>query len=361
MRKEKSKIYNVTLIPGDGVGPEIIEAAQSVLEATGIKFNWDIQGAGLNAFEKTGNVLPESVINSIIKNKIVLKGPTTTPLKKGHRSINVALRKKFDTYAGVRPCKIYPGTRTRYKDIDLVIIRENLEGLYAGIEFAEGKKRTQELIKFASQDNIFIRKDSSISFKIASRFESKRILNFAFKYAKENNRQKVTVIHKANILKYSDGLFLETAQEVAKNYPKIKFEDQLIDSLAMNLVRNPEKYDILACPNLYGDIISDLCAGLVGGLGVCPGANIGDKYAIFEPVHGAMQKYEGLNKSNPTAAILSGVMMLKHLREFEAADKIEKAVARIIKEQKFVTYDIKKKSTVGTKEMAEAIIKQLSN
>lgn len=359
MNEKKSKNYNITLIPGDGVGPEIIEATQSVLEASGIKFNWDIQDAGLNIFEKIGDVLPKSTINSIERNKIALKGPTATPLKTGHRSVNVALRKKFDTYAGIRPYKIYPGVQTRYQDVDLVVLRENLEGLYSGFEFEEGRKRTQELIELAAKDNFFIRKDSSISLKIVSRFASKRVFNFAFKYAKENNRKKITVIHKANILKYSDGLFLEVAQEVAKKYPEIEFEDQLIDSLSMNLVRNPEKYDILVCPNLYGDIISDLCAGLVGGLGVCPGANIGDEYAIFEPVHGAMQKYEGLNKTNPTAAILSGVMMLKFLKEFEAAEKIERAISQVIREKKAVTYDIKKESSVGTKEMSGAIIKKI--
>lgn len=358
MKRKKPKIYNITLILGDGIGPEIIQAAQSVLESSGIKFNWDIQEAGLGAFKKSGKMLSDPVINSIRKNKIAFKGPTTTPLKTGHRSINVALRKEFDTYAGVRPYKIYQGVKTKYQDIDLVIIRENLEGLYAGIEFEEGKKETKELIDSISRKN-YIRSDSGISLKTTSRFESKRIIKFAFEYVRKNKRHKLTVVHKANILKYTDGLFLEMAQEIARHYPKIEFNDQLIDSLAMQLVRNPEKYDILVCPNLYGDIISDLCAGLVGGLGVCPGANIGDEYAIFEPVHGAMQKYQDLNKVNPTAAILSGVMMLKYLGEFKAAEKIEKAVAQVIKEKKFVTYDIKTGSTVGTKEMAEAIINKL--
>lgn len=355
---KKSQTYNITLIPGDGIGPEVIGAAQSVLEASGIKFNWDIQTAGSEAFKRTGNALPDSVINSIKKNKIVFKGPTITPTTKNYRSINVALRTKFDTYAGVRPCKIYPGAQTRYQNIDIVIIRENLEDLYAGIEFGEGEKETKKLINFISKKQ-FIRSDSGISLKIISRFESKRIINFAFRYAQENNRHKVTVVHKANILKHSDGLFLETAQKIAPHYPEIEFENQLIDSLTAQLVQNPAKYDLLVCPNLYGDILSDLCAGLVGGLGMCPGVNLGDKYAIFEPVHGAAPKYRGLNKLNPTAAILSGVMMLRHLEEFDAANKIEKAVAKVITERKFVTFDLKDSSRTGTKEMATAIVNKL--
>jgi len=355
---KKSPTYNITLIPGDGIGPEVISAARSVLEASGINFNWDIQKAGLEVFKKTGDALPDSVIDSIKKNKIVFKGPTITPITKNYRSINAALRNKFDTYAGIRPCKIYPGVQTRYQNIDLLIIRENLEDLYTGIEFGEGEKETKELINFISKKQ-FIRSDSGISLKIISRFESERIINFAFKYAKENGRHKITVVHKANILKHSDGLFLETAQKIAHRYPEIEFENHLIDSLTTQLVQNPEKYDMLVCPNLYGDILSDLCAGLVGGLGMCPGVNLGDRYAIFEPVHGAAPQYQGLNKVNPAAAILSGVMMLKYLGELKTADKIEKAVAQVIKDGKFVTCDIKKDSTVGTKEMAKAIVNKL--
>ena len=356
--QKKSKAYNITLIPGDGIGPEVIQAARSVLEASRIRFNWDVQEAGLRIFKKTGKALPDSVINSIRKNKIVFKGPTITPTIKNYRSINVALRNKFDTYAGIRPCKIYPGVQTRYQNINLVIIRENLEDLYAGIEFGEGEKDTEELINFISKKQ-FIRSDSGISLKIISRFESERIINFAFKYAKENSHHKITIVHKANILKHSDGLFLEIAQKIAHHHPEIEFENQLIDSLTAQLVQNPEKYDLLVCPNLYGDILSDLCAGLVGGLGMCPGVNLGDKYAIFEPVHGAAPQYQGLNKVNPVAAILSGVMMLRYLGELKAADKIEKAVAQVIKEGKFVTCDIKKDSAVGTKEMAKAIVNKL--
>ena len=358
----KSKIYNITLIPGDGIGPEIIQAAQSVLEASEIRFNWEVQEAGLGVFERTGEAIPGSVINSIKKNKIVLKGPTTTPIKENYRSINVILRKKFDTYANIRPCKTYSGVKTKYKNVDLVIIRENLEGLYVGIEFEKGRKKTKELINFISKisKKDFIRPDSGISLKIISQFESERIAKFAFEYAKENKRHKITAVHKANILKYSDGLFLKIVKKIAKDYPEIELEDQLVDSLATQLVQNPEKYDLLLCPNLYGDIFSDLCAGLVGGLGLLPSANIGDKYAIFESVHGTAPQYQGLNKANPTAIILSGAMMLRYLGEFKAADRIEKAVAKVIKEGKFVTIDIKKYSTVGTKEMTEAIINKLS-
>ncbi len=351
---KNSKTYNITLIPGDGIGPEVVGAARFVLEASGVKFNWDIQEAGLGVFEKTGKALPDSVINSIRKNKIVLKGPTTTPTKENYRSINVLLRKKFDTYANVRPCK--------YQNIDLVVIRENLEGLYTGIEFEEGKEETKELIDFVSEKNKgSIRADSGISLKIISRFGSERITKFAFEYVKQNKRKKITAVHKANILKYSDGLFLKVVQKAAQDYPEIEFEDQLVDSLTAQLVQNPEQYDILLCPNLYGDILSDLCAGLVGGLGLLSSANLGDEYAIFEPVHGTAPQYQGLNKANPTAMILSGVMMLRHLKEFEAADKIEKAVAKVIKEGRSVTFDLKKDSAkaVGTKEMAAAIIEEM--
>jgi len=358
MPGKKSKVYNITLIPGDGIGPEVIRAAQSVLDASGIKFNWDIQEAGLGVFKKTGEALPNSVISSIRKNNIVLKGPTTTPAEENYRSINVALRKEFDLYANIRPCKSYSGIKTRYRNINLVFIRENLEDLYTGIEFGEGKKETKKLIDFISK-KAFIRHDSGISLKIISRFESERIIKFAFEYARENKRHKITVVHKANILKYSDGLFLKVAREIARNYPDIKFEDQLVDSLTAKLVRNPEKYDLLLCPNLYGDILSDLGAGLVGGLGVLPSANLGEKYAIFEPVHGSAPEYQGLNKANPIAAIFSGVLMLRYLKEFGAASKIEKAVFQVIREGKFVTPDLKKDSAAGTKEMAQAIISRL--
>lgn len=359
---KKSKTHNITLIPGDGIGPEVVDAARLVLEASGVKFNWDIQEAGLGIFEKTGKALPDSVLNSVRENKIVLKGPTTTPTKENYQSINVILRKEFDTYANVRPCKTYSGIGTKYQNIDLVVIRENIEGLYSGIEFEEGKKETKELIDFIFEKGRgSIRVDSGISLKIISRFGSKRIAKFVFEYARENKRRKVTAVHKANILKYSDGLFLKVAQEIARNYPETEFKDQLIDSLTAQLVQNPEKYDVLLCPNLYGDIISDLCAGLVGGLGVLPSANLGDEYVIFEPVHGSAPQFQRLNKVNPTAMILSGVMMLRYLKEFEAADKIEKAVAQVIRDGKFVTFDISQNpvKAVGTKEMSEAIVEEI--
>lgn len=361
MTKAKSKIYNITLIPGDGIGPEITQAARSVLEASGIRFNWEVQGAGLGVFEKTGKALPDSVINSIKKNKIVLKGPTTTPVEENYRSINVILRKEFDTYANIRPCKSYPGVKTRYQNIDLVVIRENLEDLYTGIEFEEGKKKTKELISFISKisKKDSIRSDSGISLKIISRFGSRRIIRFAFEYALKNKRREITIVHKANILKYSDGLFLKVAKKIAQDYPGIEFGDWLIDSLSAQLVQDPEKCDLLVCPNLYGDILSDLCAGLVGGLGLLPSANLGDEYAIFEPVHGTAPQFQGLNRANPVAMILSGVMMLRYLKEFNIADKVEQAVIEVIREGKFVTPDLRKKSPTGTKEMAEAIVDKL--
>ncbi len=359
-------MYTITLIPGDGIGPEISEAMIKVVEATGLKINWDLQNAGEEVYLKEGNPLPERVLESIKKNKIAIKGPITTPVGTGFRSVNVTLRQALDLYACVRPCKSFKGVRTRYENIDLVIVRENTEDLYAGIEFKKGEKDTLDLIDFiSSKSGKKIREDSGISIKPISVFGTERIIKFAFEYARKNGRKKVTAVHKANIMKYSDGLFLEVARDVASRYPDIEFEDKIVDNMCMQLVQKPELYDVLVLPNLYGDIISDLAAGLIGGLGLAPGANIGDEYAVFEPTHGSAPKYKGLNKINPLAIILSAVMMLRHLNEFDAAMKIEKAISEIIQEGKFVTYDMKSPNDstppVGTQEMAEALAKRIKS
>jgi len=359
-------MYTITLIPGDGIGPEISEAMKKVVEATGIKIQWEIQNAGEEVYLKEGNPLPERVIESIKKNKIAIKGPITTPVGTGFRSVNVSLRQALDLYACVRPCKSFKGAKTKYENIDLVIVRENTEDLYAGIEFKKGETETIDLIKFIEEKTgKKIRQDSGISIKPISVFGTERIVRFAFEYARKNGRKKVTAVHKANIMKHSDGLFLEVAREVATNYPDVEFEDKIVDNMCMQLVQKPELYDVLVLPNLYGDIISDLAAGLIGGLGLAPGANIGDEYAVFEPTHGSAPKYKGLNKVNPFAIILSAVMMLRYLGETQSADKIENAVAEIIKEGRFVTYDMKSPDDpnppVGTLEVAEALIEKIKS
>lgn len=359
-------MYNITLIPGDGIGPEISEAMVKVVDSTGVKINWEIQNAGEEVYLKEGNPLPDRVLESIKKNKIAIKGPITTPVGTGFRSVNVTLRQSLDLYACVRPCKSFIGARTKYENVDLVVIRENTEDLYAGIEFKRGERETLELIDFIDlKTKKRIREDAGISIKPISIYGSERIVKFAFEYARKNNRKKVTAVHKANIMKYSDGLFLEVAREVATRYPDIEFEDRIVDNMCMQLVQKPELYDVLVLPNLYGDIISDLAAGLIGGLGLAPGANIGDEYAVFEPTHGSAPKYKGLNKVNPFAIILSAVMMLRHIGEFNAAEKIEKAISEIIEEGKFVTYDMKsqddKNPPVGTIEVAEALANKIKS
>jgi len=358
-------MYTVTFIPGDGIGPEISEATKQVIEATGVDIRWDIQEAGQDAFEREGTPLPQRVIDSIRKNKIALKGPITTPVGTGFRSVNVALRQTLDLYCCLRPCKTFKGARTRYKDIDLVVIRENTEDLYAGIEFEKGTKDTENLINFILKaTGKQIRVDSGISIKPISVYGTERIVTFALEYARKNKRKKVTAVHKANIMKYSDGLFLETARTVAKRYPDIQFEDRIVDNMCMQLVQKPELYDVIVLPNLYGDVVSDLAAGLIGGLGLAPGANLGEDLALFEPVHGSAPKYKGLNKVNPLAMILSGVMMLNHIGETERADRLEKAVAAIIEEGRYVTYDMKPTpddpTAATTSMVAEAIVKKLS-
>ena len=355
--------YKITLIPGDGIGPEVTEAAKRVLEATGISFNWELAYAGAEAKEKFSAVLPDATLASIRKNRVALKGPVTTPVGSGFRSVNIALRKELDLYACLRPCKTYPGVPSPFKDVDIVIVRENTEDLYSGIEFEQGASDTARLLKLLSETERAVRADSGISLKVISESASRRIVKFAFDYARAHQRKMVTAVHKANILKFSDGLFLAMAREVAKDYPDIEFNDIIIDALCMQLVRRPQQFDVLVLPNLYGDIVSELCAGLVGGLGVTPGANLGDEIAVFEATHGSAPKYKGQNKTNPMAMILSGVMMLRHLGETKAAEEVEKAVAGVIAEGKNVTYDMKPNipdaKVVGTSQVAEAIIKKL--
>ncbi len=357
--------YNATLIPGDGVGPELSEAARRCIDATGVKINWDIQNAGDEVFQKEGNPLPQRVLDSIRKNKLCLKGPITTPIAQGYASLNVALRKTFDLYAGVRPCKLLKGVNTRFSQVDFVIIRENTEDLYAGIEFAKGSDEAKQLAELVEKTKgIKLREDAAVSLKPISDFGTRRIVKFAFEYAVKNNRKKVTAVTKANIMKQSDGLFLTVAREVAKEFPQIEFTEILIDNLCMQLVQKPEQFDVLVLPNLYGDIVSDLGAGLVGGLGIVGGANIGDGIATFEAVHGSAPKYKGQNKVNPTAMILSGVMMLEYIGEQAAAQKLYRAVQEVIAEGKSVTYDLKPSrddpTAVGTKEMADAIITKIA-
>jgi isocitrate dehydrogenase (NAD+) len=356
----------VTFIPGDGTGPEIAEATRRVLDATGVDFDWDVQEAGVDIMAETGTPLPADVIDSIRRNRVAIKGPITTPVGHGFRSVNVALRKALDLYACVRPCKSYPGVRSRYENIDLVFIRENTEDLYAGVEFevdSEWERTLKSIIELASP-GVHLPDHAGISIKPISVEGTRRIVQFAFDYARENGRRKVTAVHKANIMKYTDGLFLAVATEVAGSYPDIEFEERIVDNMCMQLVQKPELYDVLVLPNLYGDILSDLGAGLVGGLGVAPGANIGDGAALFEPTHGSAPKYTGQNKVNPMAMMLSGVMLLRHLKEPDAANRMEAAIAEVIAEGRMVTYDMKPDrddpTAVGTSDVADALIERLS-
>jgi len=328
----------VTLIPGDGVGPEIVEACRRVIEAAGAEIEWEVQEAGADVVEQYGTPLPTHVLDSIRANKVAMKGPITTPVGSGFRSINVALRKELDLYANLRPARSIEGVRSPYRDIDLVVVRENTEDLYAGIE-----RQVDE--------------DTAESIKLITRGASTRICRFAFEYARREGRSKVTAVHKANILKFTDGLFLEVARKVAGDYPDIEFEDRIVDNMAMQLVQKPHIYDVLVLPNLYGDIISDLCAGLVGGLGVAPSANIGEEIQVFEPVHGSAPKYTGMDKVNPTAQILTGVLLLHYIGEEEAAHRVYDATTAVIAEGKTVTYDLG--GEAKTSEMADAIIARL--
>ena len=363
-------LHEVTLITGDGVGPDLAESAKKCIDATGVNINWDIQEAGVDVMERTGTPIPESTLESIRRTRCALKAPITTPIGTGFRSINVHLRQEFGLYACIRPCKYYPGVRTLYDkmNIDLVIVRENTEDLYAGIEFEKGSPKTAELIAHVNvlssgKKVSTAAEETGITIKPISISGTERIVKAAFDYARENNRKKVTSVHKANIMKHTDGLFLEVSREVAKQYPEIEFEDRIVDNMSMQLVQHPHLYDVMVMPNLYGDILSDICAGLVGGLGVAPGANIGVGGAIFEATHGSAPKYKGLNKVNPVAVILSGMLMLRHLKEFDAADRLERAVAAVIAEGKNVTFDMKADrndpTAVGTREMTEAICEKI--
>jgi len=358
--------HRVTLIPGDGTGPELTEATRRVLEATGVEFEWDVQPAGADTMaDHGGNPLPEETLESIRRNGVALKGPITTPVGEGFRSVNVGLRVALDLYAQVRPCKTYEGVRTRYDDVDLIIVRETTEDIYAGIEFEQGTPEAEELIAwFASHDRTLPQPDSGISIKPTSITGTRRVFEFAFDYARRMGRRKITAVHKANIMKFTDGLWLRVARAVAEENPDIEFDDRIADNMCMQLVQRPEEYDVMVLPNLYGDIISDLAAGLIGGLGVAPGANFGRGVAVFEPTHGSAPKYAGLNKVNPIAQLLSGMLMLRHLGEMDAGDRLEAAIADLIREGKSVTYDMKPTrddpTAVGTSELADALIEKLT-
>jgi isocitrate dehydrogenase (NAD+) len=331
----------VTLIPGDGIGPELAEATRRVLDASGVKFDWEVVAAGEAVMAKEGTPLPQYVLDSILRNKVALKGPITTPVGEGFRSVNVGLRQALGLYANLRPVRTIPGLKTRYDDVDLVIVRENTEDLYAGVEHRVGP-------------------DAAESIKIITRAASERIARFAFDYAVANRRRKVTAVHKANIMKLSDGLFLESCRTVAAGYEgKVEFEDRIVDNMCMQLVQKPQLYDVLVLPNLYGDIVSDLAAGLVGGLGVAPGANIGTEAAVFEAVHGSAPKYAGQNKANPTALMLSGVLLLRHIGEQAAAERVEDSIRAVIAEGRTVTYDLG--GSAGTSDFADAIVARLES
>jgi isocitrate dehydrogenase (NAD+) len=363
--------YEVTLITGDGTGPDLAAAARRCVDATGVKINWDEQEAGVDVMERLGTPLPDAVMESVRRTHCALKAPITTPVGTGFRSINVHLRQALGLFSCIRPCKQYKGVRTFFDSvpIDITIVRENTESLYGGIEFEKGKPETAELIEFINKKGTAGKVKSGtgetgVTIKAISISATERIAKCAFDYARANKRKKVTIVHKANILKFSDGLFLEVCRNVGKGYSDIECEDRIVDNMCMQLVQKPELYDVLVLPNLYGDVLSDLAAGLVGGLGVAPGANIGPEGAVFEATHGSAPKYKGQNKVNPTALILSGMLMLKHLGELDAANRLEKAVADVIAEGKNVTYDLKPDrndpTAVGTREMAEAICKKLA-
>ncbi len=357
--------HRVTLIPGDGTGPELTEATRRVLEATGVEFEWDVQPAGAEVMDQHGgNPLPETTLESVRSNGVALKGPITTPVGGGFRSVNVALRKALDLYAQVRPCKKYPGVRSRYENVDLVIIRENTEDLYTGIEYEQGSDDAKELIAWIeAHGGKLPHNDAGISIKPISITGTRKVVEFAFAYARATGRKKVTAVHKANIMKFTDGLWLDTARAVAAENTDVEFEDKIVDNMCMQLVQRPEEYDVLVLPNLYGDILSDVGAGIIGGLGMAPGANYGDGVAVFEPTHGSAPKYAGQNKVNPIAQLLSGMLMLRYIEERDAAARLERAIAELIVEGKSLTYDMKPTrddpTAVGTSELADALIAKL--
>ena len=352
--------YEATLIPGDGIGPEVSEAARRAIDATGVRVRWDVQPAGAAVMEREGTPLPDRVLESIRRTKLCYKGPVTTPVGTGFRSINVALRKELDLYAAVRPVKSYPGTPSRYGHVDLVVIQENTEDVYAGVEFDYQAENTDKLIRFVEAElGMDLREDVGVSIKLISRFGTERVVRFAFEYARRNRRRRVVAVHKANIMKSSDGLFLAVAREVAQEYPDIAFGDLIVDNLCAQLVQRPEAFDVLVLPNLYGDIVSDLTAGLVGGLGLAPGANFGAEAAMFEPVHGSAPDIAGQDKANPTATILSAVLLLRHLGETAAADRIETAITEVLRDGAVATADLPRHPhgrLVGTREFTDAVI-----
>ena len=356
--------YDVTFIPGDGTGPELAEATRRVLEATGVEFNWDRREAGIDEYEKHGNPFPDETLASLRRTGVGIKGPTTTPVGSGFRSVNVLLRKELDLYACIRPCKAYDGVRTRFPETDIVIVRENTEDLYVGIEFERGTEDNAALRAKLAELGATVRDDAGISIKPISDFGSERIVRAAFDYAIAQGRRRVTAAHKANIMKFTDGLFLEVARRVAGDYPQIEFEDRIIDNLCNQLVTRPEEYDVIVMPNLYGDIVSDLGAGMIGGLGLAGGANIGTEAAVFEATHGSAPKHAGKNRMNPTALMLSGVYLLDHLEEREAARRMENALASVIRRGEKVTYDLKPTrddpSAVGTSQFADAVIEEMN-
>jgi isocitrate dehydrogenase (NAD+) len=360
--------HRVTLIPGDGTGPELAEATRRVLEAAaataGSSFDWDVHEAGIDIMETAGTPLPDDTIESVRRNRVAIKGPITTPIGTGFRSVNVALRYELDLFACLRPCKSYKGVRSRFDNVDVVIVRENTEDLYAGIEYEAHSQQAEDVIKFLNglQDKQ-IRDGSGISVKPMSEFGSERIIRYAFEFARSNNRKRVHCVTKSNIMKHTDGLFLSVFREVAKEYPDIDPWENLVDATCMGLIQRPDEWDVLVLPNLYGDILSDLTAGMVGGLGMAPGANIGTDAAVFEATHGSAPKYKGQNKVNPTAMILSGMLMLKYLGETVAAENLERAVSTVIAAGDKTTYDMKPTrddpTAVGTSEYADAIIAEL--
>ncbi len=358
--------YQVTLIPGDGIGPEVADATRKVLDATGIGFDWDVQQAGSDAMEETGALLPQATIDSVRRNGIGLKGPITTPIGSGFRSVNVGLRQELELFANLRPGRTIKGVQSTFDDIDLVVVRENLEDLYAGVEFDTGTPEAAEVIEaINARSQKQIAPDAAISIKMITPEGSRRIVEFAFEYARKNGRKLVTAVHKANIMKYSDGLFLHVAQEVAKDYPDIEFNDRIVDNMCMQLMQKPELYDVLVMPNLYGDIVSDIVAGMVGGLGVAPGGNIGKDAAVFEPIHGSAPSHAGKNEANPVAMLLSGALMLRHLGEVDTAERVENAVESVISAGEKVTYDLREdrdpSKAASTTEMADAIVAALQD
>jgi isocitrate dehydrogenase (NAD+) len=359
-------VYDVTMIPGDGIGPEVAEATRRVLEATGVRINWEHRDIGLSALEKHGDLIPQETLESVRKNKVGIKGPTTTPIGEGFRSVNVGLRQELGLYANLRPGKTIKGVQSAFSDIDIVIVRENMQGMYSGVEFDAGKPETSEVIaKINELNSKKVDPTAAISIKIITEEATRKIATFAYEYARANKRKKVTIVHKANIMKFSDGLFLRVAQDVAAKYPDIETNDRIIDNMCMQLMQKPDQYDVLVMANLYGDIVSDLVAGMVGGLGVAPGGNIGENVAVFEPIHGSAPTHAGKNEANPTAMILSGAMMLRHLGELDAAIKVEQAVEYVIGEGKNVTYDLREdrdpSRAVGTIQMTDALVDRIQS